>query len=432
MKRTSFLWQRQDRKFFRDDGKELSHQLKLKEVFECKDYFANSARMAAAAMIKSGQELAKLYIEDAKEDIKAIRKALRKKKNYRKKLLKIKESTIKYTKDPKKPLKGSANIQFQKDGSVTVQFFQKIWVYETLYLFEHQWLDRKLRQLKTQIANMEHKMKRLEIKQQRLKDHPLKVRFGGKKLTKNRMIPERHRALEKRRNRRMMISGRKDCRYGNWVFHYDTETKTLEYRSMTDWDGDRICFQNVVFPYGQDWIESWLKERKGAIAWEIVDCGNAWQIRCILTKEAEDMNGYYGDGTIGIDINYDHIAMSETDQSGNLLHHEVMRYDMEGKRSGQIKHHIGVKFVHPGYTSKAGKMRYLRRYGLSVHEAAALCIARRGQEYKESIPSCLKPYLKDEKVRALIPQQWGSLTKLINKITTQELLSYQDPVLHRN
>jgi hypothetical protein len=264
---------------------------------------------------------------------------------------------------------------------------------------------------------------------------------------------------------------------------------------MTDWDGDRICFQNVVFPYGQDWIESWLKERKGAIAWEIVDCGNAWQIRCILTKEAEDMNGYYGDGTIGIDINYDHIAMSETDQSGNLLHHEVMRYDMEGKRSGQIKHqisealekvfeyadqqhkpitaeniksiqrkkfydkhrkrhrhismfashcihglliskavkhHIGVKFVHPGYTSKAGKMRYLRRYGLSVHEAAALCIARRGQEYKESIPSCLKPYLKDEKVRALIPQQWGSLTKLINKITTQELLSYQDPVLHRN
>lgn len=237
-------------------------------------------------------------------------------------------------------MKGSANIQFQKDGSVTVQFFQKIWVYETLYLFEHQWLDRKLRQLKTQIANMEHKMKRLEIKQQRLKDHPLKVRFGGKKLTKNRMIPERHRALEKRRNRRMMISGRKDCRYGNWVFHYDTETKTLEYRSMTDWDGDRICFQNVVFPYGQDWIESWLKERKGAIAWEIVDCGNAWQIRCILTKEAEDMNGYYGDGTIGIDINYDHIAMSETDQSGNLLHHEVMRYDMEGKRSGQIKHQI--------------------------------------------------------------------------------------------
>ena len=495
MKRTSFLWQRQGRKFLKDDGKELSHQLKLKEVFECKDYFANSARMAAAAMIKSGQELAKLYIEDAKEDIKAIRKALRKKKNYRKKLLKIKESIIKYTKDPKKPLKGSANIQFQKDGSVTVQFFQKIWVYETLYLFEHQWLDRKLRQIKTQIANMEHKMKRLEIKQQRLKDYPLKVRFGGKKLTKNRTIPERHRVLDKRRNRRMMISGRKDCKYGNWVFRYDTETKTLEYRSMTDWDGNRICFPNVTFPYGQTWIESWLKERKGAIAWEIVDCGNAWQIRCILTKEAEDMNGYYGDGAIGIDINYDHIAMTETDQSGNLLHHEVMRYDMEGKRSGQIKHqisealekvfeyadqqhkpitaeniksiqrkkfydkhrkrhrhismfashciqelliskavkhHIGVKFVHPAYTSKAGKMRYLRRYGLSVHEAAALCITRRGQGFKESIPSYLKPYLKDEKVRALIPQQWGSLTKLINKVTTQDLLTYQDPVLHRN
>ena len=77
-------------------------------------------------------------------------------------------------------------------------------------------------------------------------------------------------------------------------------------------------------------------------------------------------------------------------------------------------------------------MRYLRRYGLSVHEAAALCIARRGQGFKESIPSYLKPYLKDEKVRALIPQQWGSLMKLINKVTTQDLLLYMDPVLHRN
>ena len=342
---------------------------------------------------------------------------------------------------------------------------------------------------------MGHKMKRLEIKQQRLKDHPLKVRFGGKKLTRNRTIPERHRALGKRRNRRMQISGRKDCKYGNFVFHYDIETKTLEYRSMTGWNGDRVCFPDVTFPYGQEWIETWLQEQKGAIAWEIVDCGTAWQIRCILTKEAEDMNGYYGDGAIGIDINYDHIAMTETDQSGNLLHHKVFHYDMKGKTSGQIKYqiseviekvfqyadqqhkpitaeniksiqrkkfydkhrkrhrhismyasacirelltskavkyHIGVKFVHPAYTSKAGKMRYLRRYGLSVHETAALCIARRGQGFKESIPSYLKPYLKNEKVRALIPQQWGSITKLINKVTTQDLLLYMDPVIHRN
>ena len=495
MKRTSFLWQRQDRKFLKDDGKELSHQLKLKDIYGCKDYFINSAIGNARALIKSGQELTKLYIDDAKDDMKAIQKVLRKKKKYRKKLLKIKESIIKHTKDPKKSLKGSANIKYEKDGSVTMQFFQRIWTYETLYLFEHQWLDRKLRQLKTQIANMEHKLKRLEVKQQRFKDHPLKVKFGGKRLTKNRAIPERHRALEKRRNQRMMISGRKDCKYGNFVFHYDIETKTLEYRSMTDWDGNRICFPNVTFPYGQEWIETWLQERKGAIAWEIVDCGTAWQIRCILTKEPEDMNNYYGDGTIGIDVNFDHIAMTETDQSGNLLHHKVFYYDIEGKRSGQIKHqisealekifqyadqqykpitaeniksiqrkkfydkhrkrhwhismfasacirelliskavkyHIGVKFVHPAYTSTAGKMRYLRRYGLSIHEAAALCIARRGQGYKESIPSYLKPYLKDEKVRALIPQQWGSITKLINKVTTQDLLSYQDPVLHRN
>ena len=145
MKRTSFLWQRQGRKFLKEDGKELSHQLKLKDLYGCKDYFINSAIGNARALIKSGQELTKLYIDDAKDDMKAIQKVLRKKKKYRKKLLKIKESIIKHTKDPKKSLKGSANIKYEKDGSVTVQFFQRIWTYETLYLFEHQWLDRKLR-----------------------------------------------------------------------------------------------------------------------------------------------------------------------------------------------------------------------------------------------------------------------------------------------
>ena len=70
MKRTSFLWQRQDRKFYQEDGKERSHQLKLKDIHRCKDYFINSAIGNARALIKSGQELAKLYIDDAKEAVK--------------------------------------------------------------------------------------------------------------------------------------------------------------------------------------------------------------------------------------------------------------------------------------------------------------------------------------------------------------------------
>ena len=32
MKRTSFLWQRQNRKFYQDNGEERSHQLKLKDI----------------------------------------------------------------------------------------------------------------------------------------------------------------------------------------------------------------------------------------------------------------------------------------------------------------------------------------------------------------------------------------------------------------
>lgn len=215
----------------------------------------------------------------------------------------------------------------------------------------------------------------------------------------------------------------------------------------------------------------------------------------MISIEAEDMNTYYGDGTVGIDINYDRIAVTETDENGNLLSHKVFPFYTESKRSGQIKqilsetleqvfvyagqkkkpitaesiksiqrkkfydkhrkkhrhismfasacirglltskslkYHLSVRFVNPAYTSKAGKMKYMRRFGLSVHESAALCIARRGLGFKETLPPYLKPYLTDAKQRASISSQWGSLTKLIKKVTTQALYHYKDPVLCRN
>ena len=496
MKWSSFLWQVQERKFFLENGTEQSHHLYLKQLFGCNDYFAASAKNEAKGIIRSREELRNLYLLDVKEDIKELKKELKKKRNYLKKLLTIKESFIAHQKNSEKMLKGTANIKYEKDGSVTLRCFQKKRHFETLYLFEHQWLDPRIRNLKNWIARMEHKQEQLEIKQKQLRDgKKLKVHFGGKKLCKKRNLPERHRALEKRRNQRMMIAGRKDGKNGNFVFHYDLVTNELSYRSMTDWNGKKIYFQGVIFPYGQELIEEYLRERKGAVAWEIIDRGNAWQICCVISVEAENMNNYYGDGTIGVDINYDRIAVVEIDKNGNLLDHKVFPFHMEGKHSGQtkqilseileqifdyakqknkpitaedinyiqrkkfydkhrkkhqhitmfanacirkflisksLKYHLAVRFVNPVYTSKAGKMKYMRRFGLSIHESAALCIARRGLGYKETLPSYLKLYLNDAKQRASINSQWGSLTKLIKKVTTQDIYHYRNPILRCN
>ncbi len=45
---------------------------------------------------------------------------------------------------------------------------------------------------------------------------------------------------------------------------------------------------------------------------------------------------------------------------------------------------ISIHQVNPAFTSIIGRVNYARRYGLSIHLAAALCIARRYQQFSES------------------------------------------------
>lgn len=47
---------------------------------------------------------------------------------------------------------------------------------------------------------------------------------------------------------------------------------------------------------------------------------------------------------------------------------------------------VKVKEVNPAYTSVIGRLKFAARYGLTVHESAALCIARRFQGVSERLP----------------------------------------------
>jgi len=54
---------------------------------------------------------------------------------------------------------------------------------------------------------------------------------------------------------------------------------------------------------------------------------------------------------------------------------------------------VGVRKVHPAYTSIIGKYKYLRSYNLSTHVLASYVIARRGLGCKEAIPAVYKRLL---------------------------------------
>lgn len=165
-------------------------------------------------------------------------------------------------------------------------------------------------------------------------------------------------------------------------------------------------------------------------------------------------------GCVAIDINYGNVSLSELDENGVRLNGEAFHFDLEGKSTGQIsdiigrvmsrvgsycaecrkplimedidltiKRHglkyggrkrnrhismfayrkmtscilnqsykkgFGVFFVDPSYTSQMGKFLFMRRMGISVHEAASYAIGLKGM----GILIKLEP---DPRLSALLP-----------------------------
>ena len=156
-------------------------------------------------------------------------------------------------------------------------------------------------------------------------------------------------------------------------------------------------------------------------------------------------------GYIGVDLNVNHLAVAETSSDGNLINTKSYSLNTYGKTQKQIRAATGdvakalvneafeqkkplviekldftakkqrlkettpkqarmlsslayqrtltaikaraarfgvqVIEVNPAYTSQLGKLKFAARYGLSIHHAAALCIARRAAGYSEKLPT---------------------------------------------
>ena len=54
--------------------------------------------------------------------------------------------------------------------------------------------------------------------------------------------------------------------------------------------------------------------------------------------------------------------------------------------SACLRQGVALRCVNPAYTSIIGRVKFARRYGLSVHEAASVTIARRAMGYSEKLP----------------------------------------------
>ena len=186
---------------------------------------------------------------------------------------------------------------------------------------------------------------------------------------------------------------------------------------------------------------------------------------------------------MSFDSNVDNISFTETDKYGNLLHHEIIKFDLNGKSSGHrkqilsnaleeifkyaqevkipiacedldiklkgltygskkrnrilttfafrqimeltdskvLKYSIACKKVKPNYTSQIGKVKFSRKYGLSIYEAAAFAIGRRTLGIIEKLPLYIRKQLsvKDQKLPR--SKQWQKAYIITKKLTLKEV-----------
>lgn len=202
-----------------------------------------------------------------------------------------------------------------------------------------------------------------------------------------------------------------------------------------------VVLSGVQFAYGQKrWEESLASHR--AVSYRFVRDGKGWRVFVSTEASPVPRITDRRRGAIGIDINSDQLAVAEVDGSGNFVGGEAIACVTYGKRRGQAADLVGVAVkramtaairvgkpvvverlefskkkaalegegsqrarmltsfayrrtiqyvkaaafragvevieVNPAYTSTMGAINYAARYGISIHEGAAIAIVRRG------------------------------------------------------
>ena len=100
------------------------------------------------------------------------------------------------------------------------------------------------------------------------------------------------------------------------------------------------------------------------------------------------------------------------------FHYKELRSVIEAKA---FKEGVEVFFVNPAYTSIIGRVKFSKKYGLRVHQGAALCIARRLFQFSEKPSRCIaKVVHKNVQVTFPLPERnrrkhvwafWGQVNR---------------------
>ena len=251
----------------------------------------------------------------------------------------------------------------------------------------------------------------------------------------------------------MALPGRHTSKYGNFLCKYDG--KDL---SVTCIDGSVTIFHDFKLPRNEESFQknfTCKPEDRQSLCYNFIlkrDKENKQYLIVSVTMKLKAYeNSYYGNGAISMDINYDHFALAELDETGKLLDQKLIRFDLMNKSTGQVTNILGAAVkdifdwcaekdkrlivedidltiklasrkygnrkgnhhmtlfayqritssienqslkreiafckIDPAYTSQMGKFLFMRKYGISIHQAAAYTIGLVGLGlYEKLVP----------------------------------------------
>lgn len=215
-------------------------------------------------------------------------------------------------------------------------------------------------------------------------------------------------------------------------------------------------------------------------------------VSATIPLENKSVNDSFASGCVSMDLNADHVALADLDEHGNYLSSKVIPFWLEGKTSGQVSEILGrvmakvggfcterkkpfvmedinltlkrsgLKYggkkrnrrislfayrkmtaclynqsfkqgfavfqVDPAYTSQMGKHLFMRKYGISIHEAAAYAIGLKGmgmlqlllpqKQLYDLLPKGIRTRYEEEPNEVHLHGIWGKIKTTFSGIRT--------------
>ena len=307
------------------NGKKLTsgeYEKLLKTKYHTSDYFALSAIRQAQGVFKSNMECYEAQKRNLQNRLSQIQK-------------KIDEDTEKVGTLIKEKERLMKNSHPTKED----------------YLYEVREVSPKLKQLRHEIGMLRGRYHDMEGKLHKLEKRMKSACFGGRKMFKAQYTTydsheEWKQDYTKKRNKQMIIPGRRQAKYSNNIFYYHIEDEVMCYRvSSNGVKMNTVIPIPVSFHHHKDELYRALRMPTNtagkAVCYVLTDYGEYFIIQAIIEMEDKEITNTVTNGVIGVDINRDHMALSWIDERGNLIGIKRINYELDKKTTNQRKWILG-------------------------------------------------------------------------------------------